>query len=284
MKKLQSSSKRISKKKYYKLVQAANDGNLEKVEHWLGKGVPVDYVWKRKNYMCCSYIPPITALAAAIDNNYLDIAEVLLKAGANTSIEYEGLTPLHQAVNNCNIKAVILLLNYGVDVDERDGNNMTPLHSAIQNPASKKIVKALLEAGAKINVRSNDNDMLWLICRKGYIDMAKILMTYGHEKIDTKKLYKYTNKKGKSFSENLADIAMRYQCCDLAILFDSYERGEYPNPLQEKKKILKFSTKLSPSESQSYHSHEEENIKEFKEKEKTGHSELSSLRIIPSGS
>jgi ankyrin repeat protein len=280
MKKLQLSSKRISKKKYYKLVQAANNGNLKKVEHWLGKGVPVDYVWKRENYICCSYIPPITALAAAIDNDYLDIAEVLLKAGANTSIEYEGLTPLHQAVNNCNIKAVILLLNYDVDVDERDGNNMTPLHRAIQNRASKKIVKVLLEAGAKVNVRSNDNNILWLICYKGYIDMAKILMTYANEKIDTKKLYECKNEKGKKFIGNLSETAIEYKHYDLSYLLNSYARGEYPNPLKENKKILKFSMKLSPSEKKSYASDEEENLKEFKEKDNCSPS--ASIRTVRS--
>lgn len=62
-----------------------------------------------------------SALHFAAQNNHLEVAEVLLRAGisrdARTKVDK---TPLHMAAYEGHHEMVQLLLNYGADVDSRD--------------------------------------------------------------------------------------------------------------------------------------------------------------------
>ena len=66
------------------------------------------------------------------------------------------MPPLHEAVTNeheSSPEMVRLLLEKGVDINQKSDKGMTPLHLAVQNKheSARKTVRLLLENGADIN-------------------------------------------------------------------------------------------------------------------------------------
>ncbi|KAK4464532.1 ankyrin repeat-containing domain protein [Cladorrhinum samala] len=88
------------------------------------------------------------------------IADVV-KAFINAKSHYEGSrgrTPLHLAVLENSIETVIELLNHQADPNQQDVELKSPLHLAVSNncgsvEATEKIVKALLKAGARLELQ-----------------------------------------------------------------------------------------------------------------------------------
>lgn len=108
-----------------------------------------------------------TVLGSAIWNHDLDIAELLLRKGAdvNKPERLNDKTALHWAVKTCSPEATKLLLERGARVDVRSGRGKTPLNYAIHkiitrirkegypgnNDAWCRIISWLVEHGADIN-------------------------------------------------------------------------------------------------------------------------------------
>lgn len=101
-----------------------------------------------------------------------------------------GVTVLHLAVSHHNIKSVECLLNLNADVNIRDTESGdTPLNDAcIATHAGKdgiKIIKLLIENGAKINVTelADSSKMPWSplmsACFDGSIEVVKLLIAKG---------------------------------------------------------------------------------------------------------
>ena len=127
-----------------------------------------------------------TALAQAVDNDYEDLALLLIEAGAKvntkTGIYIDGpgdVTPLHDAAENPQLVAA--LLKHGADVSARTTSEDTPLHSAALRAGSAKLrelfaglskkpakpappplsksaqcVRLLIDAGADVNAKNKD--------------------------------------------------------------------------------------------------------------------------------
>jgi ankyrin repeat protein len=92
-----------------------------------------------------------TLLGVALRKNYLDMARMLLEAGAKVDTrEHDGRTPLHIAATlGGDPEAIRLLVKHGADVNAVDNNGRTPL-ATLQHWAKREAAKAaLLEAGAK---------------------------------------------------------------------------------------------------------------------------------------
>lgn len=127
----------------------------------------------------------------AIENNDMISLKALIENGANlneTADEgcFLGMTPLAAACLTFNMEAVELLLEAGVDVNEKNGEGETcltrllkagdcegePFWQKNDNSLCKKLLKLLWSAGMNKNAQINDNSdtALTLALRKGYND------------------------------------------------------------------------------------------------------------------
>lgn len=101
---------------------------------------------------------------AASFNTNPEVLRLLIEAGAEVDIrDDDGDTPLHQAAfgNNDGPRIVAFLLELGMDPDARNSFGETPLTTVCRYlmPPEKasRIVRALIEAGADVNARTNVN-------------------------------------------------------------------------------------------------------------------------------
>ena len=86
-----------------------------------------------------------------------DIAELLLSRGANTEAQdRNGMTPLHDAVAFASPKIVTLLLGRGASVNAPNTAGDTPLHLAAMFNETSAIAESLIEAGAVLDVKNED--------------------------------------------------------------------------------------------------------------------------------
>ncbi|MDD3740896.1 MAG: ankyrin repeat domain-containing protein [Bacteroidales bacterium] len=90
-----------------------------------------------------------TALLYAVDHNHYEVAKYLLENGAVQSYGWL-VYPIHDAVENSNFEMVKLLVEYGADVNCKNGEGETPLGYAKQYPTDKdEIIDFLIEKGGR---------------------------------------------------------------------------------------------------------------------------------------
>jgi len=96
----------------------------------------------------------MTALHWAVYTNNLDIAKMLVQAGANVkaTTRLDSATPLLMAAANANVDMMELLLKAGADVNATSSLGTTPLMQA-SAAGSVDGVKALIEHGANVNAK-----------------------------------------------------------------------------------------------------------------------------------
>ena len=95
-----------------------------------------------------------SALILAIHNSYSDIVVMLLNNGADvTEKNSVGFTPLHYAVSYLEPPVLELMLDKGADVNARNKSGVAPLHIAAWED-EPSVVRLLLSRGAKIDART----------------------------------------------------------------------------------------------------------------------------------
>lgn len=103
---------------------------------------------KGRNINKISGVGYFTPLMFALEYEKLEIAELLLKNGANPNIRTrDGSTLLHSATHNESLEKVKLLVKYGADMNMKDQYNLTPLMWAALNKETLPIAYYLIEAG-----------------------------------------------------------------------------------------------------------------------------------------
>ncbi|XP_043466896.1 ankyrin-3-like isoform X2 [Leptopilina heterotoma] len=140
-----------------------------------------------------------TPFYVALQQNKVDVAEFLLENGARIDIpRTDGETTLHVAIKTQNIQIVERLLKQGTMVNVLD--DMTRL-KPIDLAASLnniRLVELLLKYGAKMDeideFREEQKDVhkrmtaLHFAAKRGNLEMVKLLMSNGFDKIDVKNL------------------------------------------------------------------------------------------------
>jgi ankyrin repeat protein len=106
--------------------------------------------------------PGDTALHAAAAGRRIEIARLLLKAGANVRAanKLRAGQPLHYAADGsplCHpsrqLQTIQLLLDSGADINAQDKNGATPLHRAVRTRCAAA-VKLLLDSGANYKLHN----------------------------------------------------------------------------------------------------------------------------------
>jgi ankyrin repeat protein len=120
--------------------------HLPVIEYLISKGVNVDEKIGKNEH---------TGLFKACEDGSLDIAKVLVDAGANINFKSkERYTPLFFAVQYNRKPIVEYLVSKGVKIDEKNGQlEHTAMIKACED-GSLDIVKVLVDAGANINLKS----------------------------------------------------------------------------------------------------------------------------------
>src|SRR6185437_5651593 len=94
-----------------------------------------------------------TALAWAAVRCNTEVAQLLLKAGANPNLTNEqGVGPLYIAIENRSTPIVRMLLAHGANPNLARSNGETPLMLATRL-GQIEVIKALLDRGADVNAR-----------------------------------------------------------------------------------------------------------------------------------
>lgn len=124
-----------------KFIAYAANGELEKIEAYIKKGINVNAKNKSK----------WTALAYACKYNHIEIVKLLINSGADVDIAVNtGSTPLHIALNEGNIEIAEFLIENKADINIKDIMGMSALAWAAKQ-GKLEIVIFLIKQGADIN-------------------------------------------------------------------------------------------------------------------------------------
>lgn len=119
-------------------------------------------------------------LMHAISKDEIDIAEVLIRAGADPNQTLNGVPALLSAADHDKEEIVKKLLEAKADPNAQDIKGLTALMIAANN-GNQDIVEELLEAGADPNLTLKDSKLsaLMTAAKKGYLEIVQLLLAAG---------------------------------------------------------------------------------------------------------
>lgn len=125
--------------------------NIDNIKNLIQKGANIDVQ---------GLVSSQTALIDAINKDYTDISNILIKAGANLEIQDDwGYNALMLAVMRNNEDIVDTLINLGVNLDKQNTiAGLSALMLAVLDNRDINIINKLIKAGAKLDLKGNDNE------------------------------------------------------------------------------------------------------------------------------
>ncbi|OZC12476.1 hypothetical protein X798_00107 [Onchocerca flexuosa] len=95
---------------------------------------------------------PIASALFEVRN--MALAELIVKAGADLNIVYEGVFMIHHAIYTSNLDAVQFLCRHKVDVNRRTAEGILPLQVAIDSEnVNMDLIRILIRSGANISLK-----------------------------------------------------------------------------------------------------------------------------------
>ncbi len=152
---------------YDEFMKLSQSGEAEKVEEAIRNGVSPN---TRRNDL------DTTALYYAAAYGHADVAEILLKHGADVNAEDWGITALHGAAYEGHADVVEVLLKYGADINAKDGDGDTALDVAISK-GHAEVARVLRAHGAKLPAMSDDEFME--LCKSGKTEEVEAALKDG---------------------------------------------------------------------------------------------------------
>ncbi|RYP33857.1 hypothetical protein DL767_004587 [Monosporascus sp. MG133] len=164
------------------LTAAILSGNSDLVQDLRHAGASLDEAWCRDDFG--GYV--VSALAAAVDQENVDLATHLIKAGANVhelTNHFAARTALQLAAEIGHLKLVDILLDAGADVNTSPNSNggATALQCAAIG-GHLEVARRLLRAGANINAKGAEEDgrtALEGAAEHGRLEMVHLLLERG---------------------------------------------------------------------------------------------------------
>jgi ankyrin repeat protein len=125
-----------------------------------------------------------TLLGLASYFAHLDVVKVLLQYDADANIASNNpfrVTPLHSACASSNYEIAEMLLRAGADVNAKQQSGVTPLHSAAHN-GQTKLAKLLIDQGANVHATTeNGQTPLMMAKEKGFHETVELIRRFGGE-------------------------------------------------------------------------------------------------------
>lgn len=118
-----------------------------------------------------------TPMTAACEKGHLSIVTELIKSEANLNLEDGNQTPLITACKEGHLRIVQTLVKAGADINLRSHFD-TPLTAAYKNN-HLQIFKELLNAGADFNINYGKKTLLTAACAKGNLNIVQYLIDAG---------------------------------------------------------------------------------------------------------
>lgn len=121
-------------------------------------------------------------LRLAIKNGHYQVAEILLKNGADPNARYFLGSEIN-LISPLNTKFLGLLLKYGADPNSKDRTGLTPLMKACRHPQGLHSAQILIKYGADVNAmtpeRHDNRTVLHYAVLSGNMDTVKLLLKHG---------------------------------------------------------------------------------------------------------
>ncbi|XP_045468094.1 ankyrin repeat domain-containing protein 17-like isoform X2 [Harmonia axyridis] len=153
---------------YTPLMEAAREGHEEMVHLLLGQGANINAQTDETQE---------TALTLACCGGFTDVADILLKGGAN--IELGASTPLMEAAQEGHLDLVKFLLLHGANVEAQTQTGDTALTYACEN-GHTDVADLLLQYGANLEHESEGGRTpLMKACRAGHLCTVQFLISKG---------------------------------------------------------------------------------------------------------
>jgi len=151
------------------LYYAVDKNNLELTKALVKRGVNVDYQSSKGK----------TPIRIALATNKLDIAQVLLDAGADINIrDHDNMHGLLKATENDHDEAVIFAISHKANLDYQIEGGKTALMLAVQKK-NTIIIKALLEAGANTAIQNTSGKTaLMMAVTDVSLNIIALLLSY----------------------------------------------------------------------------------------------------------
>lgn len=114
-----------------------------------------------------------------IEDEAIEVIRGMIACSADLNQIINGETILTICCMHSHLKAVQILMDFGVDKNKNGSSDMTPLCIACHT-GNAKLVKLLLESGCDINLRAkNGHTPIEVACIKNRLAAVKILMDAG---------------------------------------------------------------------------------------------------------
>lgn len=156
------------------LTEAVNSNRARLVQFLIESGANVNHRCECSGWLSGGYTP----LAISVQKDRADIAEMLLKAGADVKVPTrDGTTPLMIAAKGGKDAIVVMLLAKDADPNSRAQNGNTAL---LEGVGHIEIARALLARGAVVDAKNGDGvTPLMYAVALGQVEVAGLLLEAG---------------------------------------------------------------------------------------------------------